>query len=252
MGCSNCGSSSPCGCQSSYITVNTCRCGNTYDKCCCSQSTTNGCPIQLDTTCVLYHKDNNAVSALTNLAITNGATLQSILEAIDVYIGQIKVTDWVLTCLREDYTIDSLQAFAQAVDTEICILKGQVAAIEANAVVPITPVDTQSINLGVSGLINHTLQADVKISAQVNNLLSVLADGLYSSPQTLNINYASKEISITNGNTLSFASILAGTYGWLGNLPSDPTAIDGQYWWNTVSSQLKIKVNGLVKIITTT
>jgi len=44
---------------------------------------------------------------------------------------------------------------------------------------PITPVDTNSINLTVSGVNNHTIQADAKISATSWNAISIAFDWLY-------------------------------------------------------------------------
>jgi hypothetical protein len=40
--------------------------------------------------------------------------------------------------------------------------------------------------------------------------------------------------------------------GFLGNVTSDPVAVDGQYWFRTDTDQLKIRLNGLVRIITIT
>jgi hypothetical protein len=40
--------------------------------------------------------------------------------------------------------------------------------------------------------------------------------------------------------------------GYLGNVASDPTSpLDGQYWFNATSGELKIKVNGVIKTIQT-
>jgi hypothetical protein len=128
---------------------------------------TNGCPVQLDTDCVLYHKDNSEISALTQLGITNGAPLESILEAIDVYIGQLKVSGYNLPFLRTLVTVNTLKNFAEAVDLYI-------------------------------------QQASAAVSP------------------------------------------------FLGNVAVDPISpLDGQYWFNSTSGQLKIKVNGLVKVIQT-
>ena len=44
---------------------------------------------------------------------------------------------------------------------------------------PLTPVDTQSVNLTATGTSNHTLQADVIISALAGNQVSIAADGLF-------------------------------------------------------------------------
>lgn len=45
---------------------------------------------------------------------------------------------------------------------------------------PITPTDTNSVDLTVGGTDSHTIQADVKISATAGNQISILGDGLYA------------------------------------------------------------------------
>lgn len=71
---------------------------------------------------------------------------------------------------------------------------GNVAVLNADGIyvapaggeTPITVVDTPSVDLGASGVSNHTLTASVKVSANAGNQISVLADGLYSSPSPAN------------------------------------------------------------------
>lgn len=104
-----CATSKPCGCDSS------------------------GCLIKLDTTCIIYHKNNNNQTELTNLELQNGATLELVLNTIDDYIGQIKAANWSFPVLEDElgYTINTLQQFATAVDEQIGLLqhfKGNVNA----------------------------------------------------------------------------------------------------------------------------
>lgn len=84
----------------------------------------DGCIVKLDTKCVLYHKDNNDVSKLTNLEINNGTSLTVILELIDEYIVKISANDWNFPVLEGDlgYDINALQQFATAVDGQIGLL----------------------------------------------------------------------------------------------------------------------------------
>lgn len=219
-------------------------------------NTNTGCPIQLDFDCVIYHKDNNEVSELTELGLTNGATLNQFAEAVDVYIGQIKAQDYDLPCLRATYTINSLQQFAEAVDTVLCELTGDIEAIEGTIATPITPVDTQSINLTVSGVNNHTLQADVIVSPNAGNRLSIQGNGLFASPMVLSVNYGTKELSLVGSNTVSLAALFSPVSGFLGNVTIDPaTPLDGQYWYRTdigLATGLKIRLNGTTRTITTT
>jgi hypothetical protein len=231
-----------------------CSCG--YNPCRCQSSSCStyvcaGCQIQLDTACSFYHKDNSELTALTNLAITNGATLESILEAIDPYIGQLKFTNFSLPFLRVTYVINSLQQFAQAVDTELNSISTDVATALADSQTPLSVTDSSSIDFIASGVLNHTLTASVKLSALGGNRITQQSDGLHISPQTVSVNYSTKELTISEGNTVSLASLTSAASGFLGNLASDPTAVDGQYWFNTTSSILKMKLNGVVKTIVT-
>ena len=127
---------------------------------------TSGCPLQLDASCVIYHKQNNEVSGLTNLALPNGATLELILEQIDTNLEGFNPSAFALPVLREQYVVHSLKQFMQAVDTEI-------------------------------------------------------------------------------GN-LSDQAVLG---GYLGEFTSDPSAENGQYWYNTSSSLLKIRLQNTNKTI---
>lgn len=105
MSCSRCGCS-PCLC----------------DPCAPSVCTT-GCPIQLDFSCVIYHKNNNEVSELDGLNLSNGATLELVVETLDEKIKQVNVLDVSLTYLRSKYVINTLKQFEAAVDTELPLLK---------------------------------------------------------------------------------------------------------------------------------
>lgn len=241
MGNCGCGSTSYPSYQSKSISI--------CDPC----NTNTGCAIQLDFDCIIYHKDNNEVTNLTCLGLTNGATLNQFAEAIDPYICQLKVQNYSLPCLRTTYTINTLQQFAEAVDTELCNIKTDIEELEALVNLPITVVDTNSVDLTATGTNSHTLTANVKISATPVNLLNVFADGLHVAPQTLSVNYITKELSISNGNTVDLSGLVCGASGFLGNLTTDPASpIDGQYWYNTTSAQLKMRLNGSTRIITIT
>ena len=225
---------------------------------CCPPGLPNGCPIQLDFKCVIYHKDNNEVSQLTNLGLTNGATLEQFAVAVDAIAGQVNVPDWDLPFLRNapnSYIINTLEQFGEAVDTELADLQAQITALAASAAVPITPIDSNSINITANGTLNHTVRADLNISATAGNQSQILSDGLFTAPQTLSINVANKTLSISDGNTVNLASLTCGVGGFLGNFTSDPAAADGQYWFRTdlpVANGLRIRLDGNVRTIPTT
>lgn len=95
-------------------------CYRPYQYCTCSPVCEGDCPVQLDSACVFYHKANSEVTELPNLDISNGATLESILEAIDTKIEPLtSVLSTTLTYLRTKYVINNLTQFLVAVSTEL-------------------------------------------------------------------------------------------------------------------------------------
>lgn len=209
-----------------------------------------GCPILLDSACVIYHQNMNTASGLINLNLPNGSTLELILNTIDATFG-VPVINWNLPFLRAvPFTITNLQQFGQAVDTEFSLISTSLGT----ALTPNSSTDTSSIHFILSGTLNRNISGNVKISANANNLLSIQPDGLYSSPQTLSINYTTKILSISQGNSVDLTSLVCGASGFLGDVTADPTAIDGQYWFRTdlaATVGLRIKLNGAVRTITT-
>src|SRR5690349_1208881 len=111
-----------CGCPT-YVP---CNCYPYTSSTCCP----TGCPIQLDTSCVIYHKNNNQTSGLVGLQLGNGSTLELILDSIDVKLRGLNVADWTLAYLRAGYTINTLQQLAEAVDQELSDLNDRVTALE--------------------------------------------------------------------------------------------------------------------------
>jgi hypothetical protein len=214
----------------------------------------NGCPILLDTACVIYHKNGNQPTGLINLNLANGSTAELIFNTIDNQLGFINVVNWNIPVLRGIYgTVNNLIQFGQDVDTQLGLINTAITALQTGAGSPLSTTPTPSITFVLSGTLNHNIAANVNISAVPENLLSINSDGLYSAPQTLSINYTAKTLSITNGNTVNLASLICGVSGFLGDVSSDPSpVIDGQYWYNTTSGQLKMQLNGATRIITIT
>lgn len=113
-------------------------CGQPYNYPCncvqqvnypCNPCTTTptGCPIQLDSSCVIYHKDNNSTSLLLEgLGLGNGATLQLILETISAEIEQLNFEDLNLPFLDDTYVINTLQQFGTAVDSQFSAVNDQI------------------------------------------------------------------------------------------------------------------------------
>jgi hypothetical protein len=211
-----------------------------------------GCPILLDSACVIYHKNMNVQSGLINLNLPNGSTLELILNTIDQRFGP-DVPAWSLPTLRGIFTtITTLQQFGQDVDTEFGTLIGQITTISGS--IALTKTDTATLQVVLTGTNNRNISGNVKVSATSGNLLSILSDGLMVTPQTLSIDYTAKTITLSGGAPQELSSLVCGVSGFLGNVTSDPTAIDGQYWFRTdlsAASGLKIKLNGAVRTITT-
>lgn len=215
--------------------------------------------MKLDFECVIYHKGNNEITELDGLGLSNGATLELVIETIDEYIKQLKVVDWALPCLREHFgetPINTLSAFGSAVDTRLCELQEAIDNIVAE--VPLVANDSATINFSVSGTLDHTLTGVVKISADADNTLSAHADGLYAAPQSLSVDYDEKTLSISNGNTVSLLNLCGcdGPESFLGNFTVDPIeATNGQTWFRTdlpVANGLRVLLNGSVRTIPTT
>jgi len=220
-----------------------CGCNHNHYQPCLDDT---GCPIQLDAGCVIYGKNNNQVSGLVNLDLPNGSTLKLILDTIDANLEGFEVEDWSLPCLRDVYTINTLQQFAQSVDTQLCALQADIEDVADLAALPITPVDTTSIDLTVSGIGSHTIAASLIISATSGNRLSVVSDGALVVPQTLSADYDAKTISIAGGNTIDMLNFCGceDCNSFLGELASDPLSPSaGQYWYNTSTSQLRIFID---------
>ena len=230
---------------------NPCGCYNPCDPC----SQPAGCPIQLDFSCVIYHKDNNDVSELDGLAMTNGATLEAVIEAVDEKVKLLNVADWTLTYLRATYVINTLQQFAQSVDDELSLLRDDIDTAIASSGTSLTANDSATIDFTASGTLGHTITGSVKLSAVSGNRLTAQADGIHVSGQTLSVNTSAKTITISDGNTINVAALLATPGTFLGNLGADPSSPqDGQFWFRTdlaPSSGLRIQLNGSTRTITT-
>ena len=75
---------------------------------------------------------------------------------------------------------------------------------------PITPVDTATIDLTVSGTGSHTLQADVSLSTDVGNAVTAHADGLYV-PYAL-VTFFNPDNFIADADSDHFNAALSGAW----------------------------------------
>src|ERR1035437_4079246 len=76
-----------------------------------------------------------------------------------------------LTCLGIPNQTN-LQSILEAIDTKIC----NASTLET----PLTVIDTSSVDLTALGTANHTLSADVKLSSDAGNSITITDTGLYS------------------------------------------------------------------------
>jgi hypothetical protein len=67
---------------------------------------------------------------------------------------------------------------------------------------PITPLDSNTVDLTVSGAYDHTIKADVRVSAASGNTLSVLSDGLYVSGTNVDCNQVRSCLSVEDTDTI--------------------------------------------------
>lgn len=120
---------------------------------------------------------NDAANTLT----ISGST-QYTDEMAQDSVGNI-LTDSTTIDFTYDDTANTITAIAKVSSTA-----GNTLTSDANGLfvptpvltqTPITVTNTNSIGLTASGTNNHTIQADVKVSATANNTVQVLADGLY-------------------------------------------------------------------------
>jgi hypothetical protein len=83
---------------------------------------------------------------------------------------------------------------------------------------PITANDTSTIAFTISGISNHTVEADVKLSATIDNILSINLDGLYVPPPDVANTYTfDNGLTETTGEVGLGGSLLTGTTITTGN-----------------------------------
>lgn len=208
-------------------------------------------PFLVDADNVIYHLANNQLSHLTNMNLPNGSPASLIFDTIDGFLGPLLVANWIIPNTRAAFpfvNFVNVQQFGQAVDAQIGTINGNIATLSGSTLVPITATNTSTLAWTLTGTLNHNLSANVLVSAASGNTLSINDDGLFAAPQMLTINYLTNQIGISGGNTVQLPNAPS---GWLGNVSADPgSAVDGNYWYNTSSTQLKIKANGAIHVVT--
>lgn len=230
-----------------------CGCGSSPAPFPIQRDCDRGQPFFLDSAQVIYHLENNQLSNLNNLGFPNGTPLQPILDKVDYFIGFLNITQWTIPNIKTYFpgvNFQNLQQFGQAVDAELGIINTNLTTLSGATSTPLTSTNTDSFTFVLTGVQNKNISGFVNISNASGNTLILNPDGLFATPQQLNVNYTANTISISSGNAVSLPN---NPQGYLGNLSADPgSAIDGNTWYNTSSMQYKVRVNGAVHVITIT
>jgi len=187
----------------------------------CQQCSENSiCVEKVDAECVIYNRDDSSPSKLTCMGIPNKTSVATILEAIDGFICNINAVQTPLTAIDSpsiDLTAWGTLKHTLQADVNISAASGNTLAIlgdglyvsQAGSQVPITPIDSNSVNLTAFGTLDHTLQADVNVSSASGNTLSVLGDGLYV--ETGAVDTADNGLTKTGNNIQLGGSLLKET-----------------------------------------
>lgn len=130
-------------------------CGSDYLRCTCSDKTpycdtcneNDQCNMEMDTACVIYHPKYPGLTQSQSKLTNLGLPNGSTAEKI----------------------FEAIDSF-----------------LGNNANVPITEVDSLTIDLTATGLAKHTLKADLKISTDINNQIVVRPNGVYAKPYNEN------------------------------------------------------------------
>jgi len=235
-------SSSCCG-QSEPVAESWCK-PKECDEC-------TGCPIILNTECIEYKPEGASLlinsnmpkgswldkilekfdSMLTssapnfsyfNLPCIGGASsLQEFAEKTDAKIcslvipavNLVPVYNYIDAINAPNITSSCGNILATDNIKQILIKLAAVACSGSGGTSPsIATTDTNTISWVTGGVLNHSLQAAVKISAQANNAIVSNVDGLYvpvttgggaGVPQSLTFNAGTGALSITGGNTVN-------------------------------------------------
>lgn len=196
-----------------------CTCGFTAEPYCDQCGDETPCTFKLDAACVFFHWKCTVPGGLPNLGIDCNTSLEEILIILDDLVGnnfnipfegqESETISWVMGGIaghsptaqvkvsEDEGNIivihdDGLYASAfspgnteqlELLIEELCESSAFEACLLSHET-PITPVDTPSVNLSVSGVSDHVLQADVNISALDGNIITIEADGLYASAES--------------------------------------------------------------------
>lgn len=172
----------------------------------CNPTKDCGCPIKLDTSCVIYNKNGGVQSGLINISYPNGTNLKTILERIDVLLGQNNIFNfdsYDLSCIRALYPINGFGDFASAVSKEICGLKSDLDTINCSLSEQINNFNTLIDTLNHPNF-SDTCGLGIGTSDTIKDILIKLKDG-----------YCSLKNTIQSENSPSFLPINSNSVSWI-------------------------------------
>ena len=131
---------------------------------------------------------NHTLSANVNISAVAGNAMQVLADGLYVSPGAetpLTVNDGATIDLVASGTANhtltaEVKISANAGNIVSAVVDGIYASVPASAQTPITANNSTTINLTASGLDNHTLAADVNISATANNAIGTQPDGIYA------------------------------------------------------------------------
>lgn len=174
----------------------------------------NGCPILLDSTCVIYNKFGGESSGLTYLELPNGSTLEFILETLDDYLGTLSAytfPPFVTTCIGvANTTITTLSDFMEAVDDQFCEVKQNLNTLNGAIINNFNSTNNLFNDFNHPEITSTCVGLTILDTDDVKTILTKLKDA-YCSLYTTTINDQSPDFEPINSNSISW--FLAGTKG---------------------------------------
>lgn len=178
------------------------------DDCLCNDPcSNNGCPINLEASCVFYKLEDTTPSGLTCIGLPNGTNLKIILEAFDQKLCSISgfsYSPYDLGCLRDSYVITNVQQFSEAVATEICATKTNLNNVNTSLTASITNINSTLAGILVPSLTDNCFLG-ITPTDTLSQILQKILDTLCS---ILNINFTDQSpvLNAINSNSIQFTT----------------------------------------------
>lgn len=197
----------PCNCQPHVDDCDSC---NPTPPC----TTDTGCPILLDSKCIIYKKFGGSPSGLTNISLPNGANLEFVLDTIDDFLATLSsysFPPFVTTCIGiTNTTILTLANFMQAVDNQFCAVKANQNTLNNTIITEIDNLTTIVDTINHPNITSSSVGLAINATDTIKQILIKLKDAYFSLYSAI-ISDQSPDFAPINSNTISW--FLAGTKG---------------------------------------